>query len=74
MGKVQKIKNANLVKLGETIAVNLENGDVVFLNTNLVKNLLEIPYTKKDGSKVTAKDLAAQKAASEQRKKERKGA
>lgn len=71
MGKVQRIKNANLIKKGETIAVNLENGDVVFITTNLIKNMLEIPYTKKDGTKVTAKDFAAQKAASEQRKKEK---
>lgn len=61
MGNVQKVKNANLIKSGETIAVNLENGGVVFINTNLIKNLLEIPYTKKDGTKVTEKDLKVQK-------------
>jgi hypothetical protein len=61
MGNVQKVKNANLIKSGETIAVNLENGGVVFINTNLIKNLLEIPYIKKDGTKVTEKDLKAQK-------------
>ncbi len=72
MGKILRVKNANLVKKGETVAVNLEGGDVVFINSNLLKNLFEIPYTKKDGTKVTAKDFAAQRAASEARKKERK--
>lgn len=72
MGKVLKLKTANLVKNGETIAVNLENGDVVFINSNLIKNLFQIPYTKKDGTKVTAKDFAAQRAASELRKKQKK--
>ena len=72
MGKVLRVKNANLVKNGETVAVNLEGGDVVFINANLIRNLFEIPYTKKDGTKVTARDFAQRKAANEARKRERK--
>lgn len=69
MANVQKVKNANLTKSGQTIAINLESGEVVFINTNLVKNILQIPYTKKDGTKVTEKDFRAQ---TEKRKSEKK--
>lgn len=75
---ILQVKSVNMVtvkkgtpKESKRIAINLTNGDVLFVSEQILCHQMGIAYTKANGEKVTAKMIAEQKAA---RTKDKKGA
>ena len=59
-----KEQNNTIVKLSQdkqTLIVS-KNGVPAFISVNLIKHLLDIPYTKKDGTVVSLDDIRASKS------------
>lgn len=52
--------NARLSKDGKLMIVSV-GGQTTLLNVNLVKYLLGVPYTKKDGTPVSKTEIASMK-------------
>lgn len=70
-----QVKSVNLVtvkkgteKESKRIAINLTNGDVVFVSTQILCHQMELPYTKSNGERVTAKMILEQKNKSKDKK------
>ncbi len=58
-----KEQNNTIVKLSQdkqTLIVS-KNGVPAFISVNLIKHLLDIPYTKKDGTVVSLDDIRTMK-------------
>ncbi len=56
----QNYLTVKLSKNGETLLVDI-NGQRGLISVNLVKHLLEIPYTKKDGTAVSIEQIKEKK-------------
>jgi hypothetical protein len=56
--KEQINTNVRLSQDKKTVVVS-KGGEVAFISVNLIKHLLDIPYTKKDGTEVLAQDILA---------------
>jgi hypothetical protein len=61
--KEQIYTNVKLSKNQKTLIVT-QGKEVAFISANLIKHLLEIPYTKKDGTLVSLENIKALKAKS----------
>jgi hypothetical protein len=63
-----KEQNNTIVKLSQdkqTLIVS-KNGVPAFIAVNLIKHLLDVPYTKKDGTVVSLEDIRAMKTRSQE--------
>ena len=58
--KEQINTNVRLSQDKKTFVVST-GGEVAFISVNLIKHLLDIPYTKKDGTEVLVQDILAMK-------------
>ena len=58
--KTQINTNVKLSQDKKTLIVS-KGGVPAFISVNLIKYLLDIPYTKKDGTEVTLEDILAMK-------------
>ena len=66
--KILKASKVSFSKDQKFIKIQMEGStDLLLIPVNLMKNLFEIPYTKKDGTHVTAKDFKKAREASELR-------
>ncbi len=66
--KILKSQKVQFSKDQKFVKIQIEgSNDLLLIPTNLMKSLFEIPYTRKDGTQVTAKDFKKSREASEAR-------
>ena len=58
----KNINSVRFIEKSNSLLVKTPSGETFFLNKNLVLHELEIPYTKKDGTKVSKKEIQEAKA------------
>ena len=58
----KNINSVRLIEKSNSLQIKIPSGETFFINTNLVLHELEIPYTKKDGTKVSLKEIKESKA------------
>ena len=58
----KNINSVRFIEKSNSLLVKTPSGENFFLNKNLVLHELEIPYTKKDGTKVSKKEIQEAKA------------
>jgi len=57
--------NARLSKNGKYLIAN-SNGQNIVLNANLVRYLLDVPYVRKDGTRVSTQDIYRMKQSAQE--------
>lgn len=63
----KNIKKVKFLKKSNSLLLRTESGETYFLNVNLAFHELEVPYTKKNGTKVSKKEILEMKAASQEK-------
>ena len=63
----KKIKSVRFIEKSNSLLLKTESGETFFLNVNLALHELEIPYTKKNGQKVSKNEILEMKAISKER-------
>jgi hypothetical protein len=53
--------NVNLSKSGDYLILNDDRKQRMIVNVNLIKHVLDIPYTKKDGTEKTYEEIQIDK-------------
>ena len=63
----KNIKTVRFLKKSNSLLLRTESGETFFLNANLALHELEVPYTKKNGQKVTKEEILKMKAVAKQK-------
>ncbi len=63
----KNIKSVRFIKKSNSLLLKTESGETYFLNANLALHELEVPYTKKNGQKVTKKEIREMKEAAQEK-------
>lgn len=66
MNNNKNIQNVRFIEKSNSLMVKTPTGETFFINKNLILRELEIPYTKKDGTKVSLKEIKESKARSQE--------
>lgn len=63
----KNIKTVRFIKKSNSLLLRTESGETYFLNANLALHELEVPYTKKNGQKVTKKEILEMKTTAQEK-------
>jgi len=63
----KNINSVRFIEKSNSLLIKTPSGETFFLNTNLVLHELELPYTKKDGTKVSKKEIQDSKALAQEK-------
>ena len=68
MSNINKnIKSVRFIEKSNSLLLKTVSGETFFLNANLALHELEIPYTKKNGKKVSKKEILEMKAVAQEK-------
>ena len=60
--RTKNINSVRFIEKSNSLLLKTPSGEIFFLNKNLVPHELELPYIKKDGTKVLKKEIQESKA------------
>lgn len=63
----KNINSVRFIEKSNSLLLKTPSGETFFLNKNLVLHELELPYTKKDGTKVSTKEIKESKALAQEK-------
>ena len=67
MNNNKNIQSIRFIEKSNSLMIKTPTGETLFINKNLILRELEIPYTKKDGTKVSKKEIQESKASSQKK-------
>jgi len=63
----KNINSVRFIEKSNSLLIKTPSGETFFLTKNLVLHELELPYTKKDGTKVSTKKIKESKALAQEK-------